>query len=150
MILHKHVSVLTSRHRASVIADEIEEKANANSESLTGLAAVEEKIMTKTPNEKISILENDGRVVISTNNGVGDFSLRTDLSSLGYYYVKNGGISAANQLQWYAYYQDADGNAPAPEIVSEIPLRHTQTQTLHYHRRPYRRGWVRIRRGSLP
>lgn len=95
---------------ASVIADEIEEKANANSESLTGLAAVEEKIMTKTPNEKISILENDGRVVISTNNGVGDFSLRTDLSSLGYYYVKNGGISAANQLQWYAYYQDADGN----------------------------------------
>ncbi len=95
---------------ASVIADEIEEKANANSESLTGLAAVEEKIMTKTPNEKISILENDGRVVISTNNGVGDFSLRTDLSSLGHYYVKNGGISATNQLQWYAYYQDADGN----------------------------------------
>lgn len=95
---------------ASVVADEIEEKANANSASLTGLAAVEEKITTRTANEKISILENDGRVVISTNNGVGDFSLRTDLSSLGHYYVKNGGISAANKLQWYAYYQAADGN----------------------------------------
>lgn len=99
---------------ASVIEAEIREKANANSDTKTGLAAVEEKIMgrdaeTDPEKKKLSILENDGRVVVSTNNGSGEFTLRTDLSSLGHYYVNNGGLSAATQLQWYAYYQDQDG-----------------------------------------
>ena len=101
---------------ASVIANEITNKANANSlnGNNTGLAAVEEKIIrlndgTSLYKDKtISILENEGRMVVSTNGGYGEFALRTQLSDLKYYYIT--ADDQARSLWWYAYYKDDKGN----------------------------------------
>ena len=115
---------------ASYIADEIVNKASANHETKKGLAAVEDKIMNRKPNQKISILENEGRVVLSTNNGFCMFSMRTQLTDLGHYYVYDGDeLKKASKLQWYAYYQDENGTwwkhavgEPQKEIYAQYTL----------------------------
>ena len=93
---------------AKKLAQEIVDKANENSTTgKTGMAAVEEKI---TSGGKPTILEDEGRIVVSTNKGVGKFSLRTRLSDLGLYYVNPDNPQPASSLWWYAYYKDDDGN----------------------------------------
>ena len=91
---------------AKVIADDMRKDTKANN-----LAAVENQIKTLEGDETPTILEYEGRTVISTNNGVGEFSMRTKLGKLGRYYVYDGSnnICAADYLQWYAYYQDGEG-----------------------------------------
>ena len=108
-----HEPTLTVRYRFCIrpiddITNEITTKVNANNvngESLAGLAAVENRMMTKAPNQSISILENEGRTVVSTNAGVGNFSLRTKLSNLGHYTGQDD-----SRIWWYAYYKDSKGN----------------------------------------
>ena len=97
---------------ANDIADEIEEKISENNDGDThrGLSAIENKIMNRKLGESISILENEGRTVVSTNDGFGEFALRTKLSSLDYYYFYAGenktNLQQARSLWWYAYYYD--------------------------------------------
>ena len=92
---------------ASVIANEMKTKAMANkTDATSALKAVEYQIMNRNPTESISILENGGRTVVSTNNGYGEFSLRTKFSKLGHYYIGN---QEAKSIWWYAYCQDTKG-----------------------------------------
>ena len=95
---------------ASEIATEI-----AKSKSLDN---VENEIMTFG---RPTILEDEGRTVVSTNDGYGEFALRTKLNDLKYYYFYAPGtqledisestpVNQAQSLWWYAYYQDDEGN----------------------------------------
>jgi len=72
------------------------------------LAAVETQIQTKKETDMPSILEYSGRIVVSTNNGTGKFSLRTKIRALNHYYVYDASdnVVAADYMQWYAYYKD--------------------------------------------
>jgi hypothetical protein len=72
------------------------------------LAAVETQIQTKNETDMPSILEYSGRIVVSTNNGTGKFSLRTKIRALNHYYVYDASdnVVAADYMQWYAYYKD--------------------------------------------
>ena len=70
------------------------------------LASVENKI--KANEHPTDILEYEGRIVVSTNNGVGDFSLRTQLNDLKRYYID--ATTPATRIWWYAYYKDSKGN----------------------------------------
>lgn len=90
---------------ASILAANTKSKAES-------LAAVETQIQTKSPTATPSILEYSGRNVISlTEAGAGEFSMRSKIRMLEHYYVYNGSnVVAANNMQWYAYAQDDDGN----------------------------------------
>ena len=68
------------------------------------LAEVEEQI--RSSSARPTILEDEGRMVVSTNDGYGEFSLRTKLSSLKNYYIGENNPQPANSLWWYAYYYD--------------------------------------------
>ena len=72
------------------------------------LAKVEEQMQTKADDKLPSILEYGGRIVVSTNNGTGKFSLRTKIRALNHYYVYDASdnVVAADYMQWYAYYKD--------------------------------------------
>lgn len=72
------------------------------------LAAVEEQIQAKADDALPSILEYGGRIVVSTKNGTGKFSLRTKIRALNHYYVYDASdkVVAADYMQWYAYYKD--------------------------------------------
>ena len=85
---------------ASILAAKTKAKA-------ASLSAVETQLTTKDETDEVSILENSGRIVVSTNNGTGKFSLRTKIRALNHYYVYNGSnVVAADYMQWYAYYKD--------------------------------------------
>ena len=86
---------------ASILAAKTKAKA-------ASLSAVETQLTTKRETDEVSILENSGRIVVSTKNGTGKFSLRTKIRALNHYYVYNGSnVVAADYMQWYAYYKDA-------------------------------------------
>ncbi len=72
------------------------------------LANVEHQMQTKGDEDLPSILEYGGRIVVSTNNGTGKFSLRTKIRALNHYYVYDASdnVVAADYMQWYAYYKD--------------------------------------------
>ena len=72
------------------------------------LAAVEEQIQAKADDALPSILEYGGRIVVSTKNGTGKFSLRTKIRALNHYYVYDASdkVVPADYMQWYAYYKD--------------------------------------------
>ena len=72
------------------------------------LANVENQMQTKADDALPSILEYGGRIVVSTNNGTGKFSLRTKIRALNHYYVYDASdnVVAADYMQWYAYYKD--------------------------------------------
>ena len=74
------------------------------------LSNVESDIMDPNKVKPSSILEDEGRTVVSTNDGYGEFALRTKLSSLDnyYYYYKNdkNDLREVHSLWWYAYYYD--------------------------------------------
>jgi Zn-dependent M28 family amino/carboxypeptidase len=65
------------------------------------LSAVETKLQTKSATELPSILEYSGRIVVSTDNGTGKFSLRTKIRDLNHYYV-----AAAAAQGRYIYFDD--------------------------------------------
>ncbi|MBQ8714071.1 MAG: hypothetical protein IJ552_02555 [Prevotella sp.] len=87
---------------ASILAANTKAKAES-------LSAVETQLQTKSATELPSILEYSGRIVVSTDNGTGKFSLRTKIRDLNHYYVYDASdnIVAADYMQWYAYYKDA-------------------------------------------
>ena len=87
---------------ASILAAKTKAKA-------ASLSAVETQLQTKSATELPSILEYSGRIVVSTDNGTGKFSLRTKIRDLNHYYVYDASdnIVAADYMQWYAYYKDA-------------------------------------------
>lgn len=88
---------------ASILAAKTKAKA-------ASLSAVETRLRTKSETDEVSILENSGRIVVSTKNGTGKFSLRTKIRALNHYYVYNGSnVVAADYMQWYAYYKDNTG-----------------------------------------
>ena len=72
------------------------------------LANVEHQMQTKGDEDLPSILEYGGRIVVSTKNGTGKFSLRTKIRALNHYYVYDASdnVVAADYMQWYAYYKD--------------------------------------------
>jgi len=87
---------------ASILAANTKAKAES-------LSVVETRLQTKSATELPSILEYSGRIVVSTDNGTGKFSLRTKIRDLNHYYVYDASdnIVAADYMQWYAYYKDA-------------------------------------------
>ena len=90
---------------ASILAERTKNAA-------ANLAAVETQIQTKAESAMPSILEYGGRIVVSTNNGSGKFSLRTKIRALNHYYVYDSSnkVVAADYMQWYAYYKDKTGS----------------------------------------
>ena len=70
------------------------------------LANVENQMQTKADDALPSILEYGGRIVVSTNNGTGKFSLRTKIRALNHYYVYDASdnVVAADYMQWYVLY----------------------------------------------
>ena len=90
---------------ASILAAKTKAKA-------ANLAAVETQLLTKHETDIPSILEYSGRIVVSTNNGTGKFSLRTKIRDLKHYYLYDASdnVVAADYMQWYAYYKDDTGS----------------------------------------
>ena len=95
-------------HPASVIAGKIltgNTKLSSGITSLTSGTGYTNEVKTNMFND---ICEDNGRVVVSLNNGVGKFALRTNLPSLGDYYI-NSGNTQCNHITWKAYLEDASG-----------------------------------------
>ena len=102
-----HEPTISERYLFHILpASILAAKTKAKAESLS---VVETKLQTKSATELPSILEYSGRIVVSTDNGTGKFSLRTKIRDLNHYYVYDASdnIVAADYMQWYAYYKDA-------------------------------------------
>lgn len=60
--------------------------------------------------DMFQLAEDNGRVAVAMKDGNTTFSIRANLSELGYYYINNGAsLLNCNNLQWYAYYEDGTG-----------------------------------------
>ena len=97
--------------RAKVCADNIKEKADAFEEAVQGLKDGTIKY-SKVKNTMFDLFENNGKTVVSLNGTSGTFSLRANLSELGYYHIYNtDGTSTGDceAIDWYAYYEDEEG-----------------------------------------
>ena len=95
-------------HPASVIAGKIltgNNKLSSGITSLTSGTGYTNEVKTNMFND---ICEDNGRVVVSLNNGVGKYALRANLPSLSDYYI-NSGNTQCNQITWKAYLEDASG-----------------------------------------
>ena len=102
---------------AKTIADEIDSKA---SKLETIEAGLKDGSITSVSDDDINdmfkLFEDNGRVVVSLKetNGklTGKFGLRVNLKELGHYRVNDGNMNQVpcNRLQWYAYYQDENGD----------------------------------------
>ena len=96
---------------AKTIADDID----AKSLQLRTIEAAlnngtKESVTDDELNAMFKLTEDNGRVVVSLNGTKGEFTLRANLKELGHYFVNDGSnLVQGSQLQWYAYYQDADG-----------------------------------------
>ena len=101
---------------AKTIANEIDSKASK-------LETIEAGLMTGSItsvsdddiNDMFKLFEDNGRVVVSLKeiNGklTGKFGLRVNLKELGNYLVNDGNNQVpCDRLQWYAYYQDENGD----------------------------------------
>ncbi len=107
-----HEPTLSTRFFYHILpARVIAEKAKSLAPSLDALAR---QLSLKSSTEIPSILEYNGRTVISTkSDGRGDFALRTKLERLdSYYFFDADGttIRKANYIQTYAVLQDSEGN----------------------------------------
>lgn len=98
---------------AKTIADEIDSKASILETIEGGLNDGSITSVTEDDiNDMFKLFEDNGRVVVSLNGTEGKFTLRVNLKELGYYRVNNGNSNQVpcNRLQWYAYYQDENGD----------------------------------------
>lgn len=77
----------------------------------TGLAAVEQNLQAQYEAEDTELYEYNGRTVVSLNGTTGAFTMRSDLQKLDSYWIydSNNNLVNCSNLQWYAYYRDADG-----------------------------------------
>lgn len=109
-----HEPTLTIRYLyhilpASVIANAIDEKATLLKQVNDGM----KDYATMTTSERVNMFklyEDEGRVVVSLNGTAGKFALRADLQDLSQYFINSGGTPVqCSRMQWYCYYEDADG-----------------------------------------
>ena len=109
-----HEPTLTIRYLyhilpASVIANAIDEKATLLKQVNDGT----KNYATMTTSERVNMFklyEDEGRVVVSLNGTAGKFALRADLQDLSQYFINNNSTPVqCSQIQWYCYYEDADG-----------------------------------------
>lgn len=67
-------------------------------------------------NTMFNLCEDNGRVIVSMKDGASKFSVRTQLPTFGDYYIT--GTKKCSEVQWYAYYEDAEGLWRNPTALS--------------------------------